>query len=202
MSQKRYAGKWLVPWLRLSPSPYFYPCPCTGLCRCRCPVHLRLRRSSSLSLSSSSLFLPLYFVFTCAHRSDICYGCNTHCLRPSSWTHISCVSFRRCAKAANMKGYTHFSIQNFGDCWSGPQANKTYLRDGVQAFFSQKPAAKPWMGCVDRAYKQCQPGSSDCVGQDKSNSVYTFDNSKSPFSVEDLVMNFSYICTFFVLASV
>ena len=35
-----------------------------------------------------------------------------------------------CAKEASKKGYLYFGLQFYGECWSGPQDNSTYDRDG------------------------------------------------------------------------
>ncbi|KAL9971012.1 hypothetical protein ACROYT_G023488 [Oculina patagonica] len=84
----------------------------------------------------------------------------------------------RCAKAATMKNYTHFGIQGYGECWSGPNAAKTFSRDGVQDRFTQRPAPKPWIGCVGDNFERCRGGNDQCVGQEKSNFVYAFVNVK------------------------
>jgi len=84
----------------------------------------------------------------------------------------------RCAKAASMKNYSHFGIQGYGECWSGPNAAKTFSRDGVQDRFTQRPSPKPWVGCVGEGFERCRGGNDQCVGQEKSNFVYAFVNVK------------------------
>ena len=87
-------------------------------------------------------------------------------------------NFPRCAKAASMKNYTHFGIQGYGECWSGPNAAKTFSRDGVQNRFTQRPSPKPWVGCVSEGFERCRGGNDQCVGQEKSNFVYAFVNGE------------------------
>ncbi|XP_074627228.1 uncharacterized protein LOC141885237 isoform X4 [Acropora palmata] len=82
----------------------------------------------------------------------------------------------RCATAASLKNYTHFGIQGYGECWSGPAAGKTYLLDGVENRFSQRPSPKPWLGCVGDGFERCRGGSDKCVGQENTNFVYAVVN--------------------------
>lgn len=77
-----------------------------------------------------------------------------------------------------MKNYTHFGIQGYGECWSGPNAAKTFSRDGVQNRFTQRPSPKPWVGCVGEGFGRCRGGNDQCVGQEKSNFVYAFVNGE------------------------
>lgn len=86
--------------------------------------------------------------------------------------------FFRCARAASLKNYTHFGIQGYGECWSGPAAGKTYLLDGVENRFSQRPSPKPWLGCVGDSFERCRGGSDKCVGQENTNFVYAVVNCK------------------------
>ena len=85
-----------------------------------------------------------------------------------------CFDFLRCASAAKLKNYTHFGIQGYGECWSGPTAAKTFSQDGVQNTFTQRPAPKPWVGCVGDSFERCRGGDDQCVGQENSNFVYAF----------------------------
>jgi hypothetical protein len=84
----------------------------------------------------------------------------------------------RCARVANMKGYSHFGLQDFGSCFSGSRSGMTFGKDGIQGAFIQSPAPKPWVGCVTSNYEQCADNSKYCAGQQNSNFVYTFYNSK------------------------
>ena len=88
------------------------------------------------------------------------------------------IFFFRCATAASLKNYTHFGIQGYGECWSGPTAGKTYLLDGVENRFSQRPSPKPWLGCVGDGFERCRGGSDKCVGQENTNFVYAVVNRK------------------------
>ena len=93
------------------------------------------------------------------------------------WSYCDII-FSRCAKAAASKNYTHFGIQGYGECWSGPNSAKTYSRDGVENRFTQRPEPKPWVGCVGDNFERCRGGNAQCVGQEKSNFVYAFLNGK------------------------
>ncbi|XP_022796155.1 uncharacterized protein LOC111334626 [Stylophora pistillata] len=70
----------------------------------------------------------------------------------------------RCAKAAKVKKYNYFSLQHFGECWSGPEAGETYNRAGS----SDK--------CVTKGFEKCDPNDKqECVGDKKINFVYGID---------------------------
>ncbi|KAK3699309.1 hypothetical protein QZH41_018420 [Actinostola sp. cb2023] len=66
----------------------------------------------------------------------------------------------RCAVVANHKGYTYFSLQNYGECWSGKDANSTYADDG------------PSTTCIGAGYERCGGGDTLCTGVGYSNFVY------------------------------
>lgn len=84
-----------------------------------------------------------------------------------------------CAMAANDKGYSHFGLQDYSSCYSGPRAGMTFNKDGIQGAFIQSPAPKPWLGCITTDLAQCDDHTKYCSGQQNSNFVYTFYNSKS-----------------------
>lgn len=114
----------------------------------------------------------------------------------------------RCGKAAKLKNYTHFGIQGYGECWSGPMAGKTFGRDGVQNTFTQRPAPKPWVGCVGDNFERCRGGNDQCVGQENTNFVYAFVNGKNstpptlpPISPLDLLTVFQYLLCYLELES-
>lgn len=60
-------------------------------------------------------------------------------------------TIKACAKEALKKGYQYFGLQFYGECWSGPEANSTYDRDGTS--------------------KRCSRG----VGERRANFVYKLD---------------------------
>ncbi|XP_031571013.1 uncharacterized protein LOC116305274 [Actinia tenebrosa] len=67
----------------------------------------------------------------------------------------------RCAKAAKAKGYTHFGLQYYGECFSAPDASRVYARDGASS------------GCVNSFYQACNAeDSNNCVGKAHANFVY------------------------------
>ncbi|XP_032236053.1 uncharacterized protein LOC5510908 isoform X2 [Nematostella vectensis] len=67
----------------------------------------------------------------------------------------------RCAKRALDRGYSHFGLQFYGECWSGKNAGSTFKTDG------------PSRTCLGRSLKACDAGSDfPCTGRDFSNFVY------------------------------
>jgi len=77
----------------------------------------------------------------------------------------------RCAEQAQELGYEYFGVQNHGECYSGPNAKKTYSEDG------------PSKQCITRDFKECPAITSgnnrnqeDCVGVQGSNYVYRIIN--------------------------
>jgi len=81
----------------------------------------------------------------------------------------------RCAEKAREKGYKIFGLQFYGECWSGPNAEAFYSKDGpsndcIQQF--EKP-----MECV-----KSDPFS-ECVGKQHTNYIYRLtDNTPEPQS--------------------
>ena len=43
---------------------------------------------------------------------------------------MQCSLACRCAEETRKRGFTHFGLQNFGECWSGSDAEKKYDKDG------------------------------------------------------------------------
>ncbi|XP_029197973.2 uncharacterized protein LOC114963020 isoform X2 [Acropora millepora] len=67
----------------------------------------------------------------------------------------------RCAKAAKAKRYTHFAIQFYVECWSGPEASLTFTRAGNTN------------QCVTMDFKECNPADKrECAGKLNTNFVY------------------------------
>jgi len=66
-----------------------------------------------------------------------------------------------CAKESFAKGYSHFGLQYYGECWSDPQA--------VDRFDLYGKAG----GCVRFGYNNCDDqDSNECVGTTNRNYVY------------------------------
>lgn len=84
-------------------------------------------------------------------------------------------SFNRCAQEARYKQYTHFGVQHYGECYSGPESWKTYRDEGIRQDFTRPPDSQPWVGCVDESLNQCKQPSLECVGKQNTNFVYTVD---------------------------
>ncbi|XP_031574004.1 uncharacterized protein LOC116307825 isoform X2 [Actinia tenebrosa] len=73
----------------------------------------------------------------------------------------------RCSKAARSKRYNFFSIQYYGECWSGPDAGETYKRNGVSS------------KCITKEGQPCTPDKPDvCAGEAETNYVYGIDMPK------------------------
>ncbi|KAK3726389.1 hypothetical protein QZH41_016254, partial [Actinostola sp. cb2023] len=66
----------------------------------------------------------------------------------------------RCAKKAKENGGKYFGLQFYGECWTHPQGDETYGRDG-----------KSDVSCINQCYRNCndQPF---CVGELNMNYVY------------------------------
>lgn len=45
------------------------------------------------------------------------------------WNNLN-KTIEACAKESSKKGYLYFGLQFYGECWSGPEAHKTYERYG------------------------------------------------------------------------
>ncbi|KAJ7391347.1 hypothetical protein OS493_018390 [Desmophyllum pertusum] len=70
----------------------------------------------------------------------------------------------RCAEKARAKGYTMFGLQFYGECWSGPQAELNFNRDGVSN-----------NGCVMNLVNppDCtQSSNQECMGTQNVNYIY------------------------------
>ena len=92
--------------------------------------------------------------------------------------HIIARFYLRCAAATKEKKFTHFAIQEYGECLSGPGVAKTYNQQGEEKTFRFRPDDKPWIGCMDTDYKQCKQPSVTCIGQELTNFVYGLENGK------------------------
>jgi len=66
----------------------------------------------------------------------------------------------RCAAKAKELNRTTFSLQFYGECWSGEESAIQYDRDG------------PYGRCLAEDFDPCPCNSFHCVGQDFANSVY------------------------------
>ena len=82
-----------------------------------------------------------------------------------------------CAQITNEKGYTHFGIQNLGECRSGVNVDKSYASQGARVAYTHQ-GPRPWVGCIGKGMQQCKRPSLSCVGQDQTNYVYGLKDSK------------------------
>lgn len=70
----------------------------------------------------------------------------------------------RCAEAARKKGYVHFGLQFYGECYGGHESQRKYDHYGRTS------------SCTGVNYKPCDDDSSSaCVGQAFTNYVYHVD---------------------------
>ena len=77
----------------------------------------------------------------------------------------------RCARESGAKGYSHFGLQYYGECWSDPGAADRFRRYGKSG------------GCKGFEYKQCDDDeSSECVGGPNENYVYRIVQEEGNFS--------------------
>ena len=67
----------------------------------------------------------------------------------------------RCAEKSVAKGYSHFGLQFYGECWSDPEAT-----DRFDLYGKSK-------GCKGFGYKTCDDkDNNECVGTRNKNYVY------------------------------
>jgi len=127
-------------------------------------------------MNSFNHFLNFHYR-RCAREYQIEVLCHPHNER-TALTFFSNVYYRRCAREARDKGMTTFSIQNYGDCYSGEQAAATYYQEGEQRYFSDPSQPKPWLGCLDTNKQECHSNNLECGGQERTNYVYTLESGK------------------------
>ncbi|KAK3726332.1 hypothetical protein QZH41_008962 [Actinostola sp. cb2023] len=80
--------------------------------------------------------------------------------------------------AAKNEGFSFFSIQYYGQCWSGENAGETYKRNGVSS------------KCINKESKACSNDDlSECGGQEETNFVYGLDTPQSKTNNKTYVSN-------------
>ncbi len=91
----------------------------------------------------------------------------------ASWNEYIDNVICRCANAAMEKQYSHFSLQSYAKCFSGPNVAETYNKDGASK------------SCVGQGgnpekgdYKPCSVPNLFCVGADKANYVFGLKNGE------------------------
>ncbi|XP_022796157.1 uncharacterized protein LOC111334628 isoform X1 [Stylophora pistillata] len=68
----------------------------------------------------------------------------------------------RCAQVSKAKGFYHFGIENFGECWSGENSDKTYSNDGPSEF------------CISKEFAECDTNDANvCGGNATTTYVYS-----------------------------
>lgn len=74
----------------------------------------------------------------------------------------------RCAKLARSKGYVHFGLQYYGECYGGHESSRRYDHYGRSS------------ACTGQNYQPCNDDSStECVGKGFTNYVYHVDQEGS-----------------------
>lgn len=77
----------------------------------------------------------------------------------------------RCAREAESRGFSHFGLQFYGECWSGPQTDRNYTMYG---------ASKHRCVSGDPPMDKCEDNSeSKCVGKANANYVYEIVSGKT-----------------------
>lgn len=88
---------------------------------------------------------------------------------------VSIIFFRlacRCAKESRAKGYDHFGLQYYGECWSDPGAADKFDRYGKSE------------NCMGFAYKPCDDeDSNECVGGENKNYVYRVEEGEYDYHI-------------------
>ncbi|XP_068686100.1 uncharacterized protein [Montipora foliosa] len=68
----------------------------------------------------------------------------------------------RCAQVSKAKGFTHFGIEDFGECWSGKDSERVYNKDGLSRF------------CITKQFAQCNANDRNaCSGNKTTIFVYS-----------------------------
>ncbi|KAJ7340116.1 hypothetical protein OS493_002842 [Desmophyllum pertusum] len=78
----------------------------------------------------------------------------------------------RCATLAKEKGHDTFSVQYYGECWSGSHSELTYAKIGLSE------------NCQDRCFEKCKPFERFCAGKNYANAVYRLSDAKCEISYE------------------
>ena len=103
--------------------------------------------------------------------------------RSESWEEFLPDLICSCAKAAKEKKYAFFGIQNFAECWSGPNGEDTYKKDGASEkciSTTRLPSANVTVNgskTVDQ-YELCLKDNLVCAGKLGTNYVYGLENGK------------------------
>ncbi|XP_065056381.1 uncharacterized protein LOC135684674 [Rhopilema esculentum] len=92
---------------------------------------------------------------------------NEHLIDWKNWNTYSPQMICRCAEKAKELGRKTFSLQFYGECWTGDESSINYAKDGN----SERCLAKDFFKCPYNSY--------DCVGMDHANSVYTLTTEPS-----------------------
>ncbi len=67
----------------------------------------------------------------------------------------------KCAELAELKGYSHFGLQFYGECWSGPSAASRFAMQGSSD------------RCIGPDFKACDDSAvTECIGKDATNYIY------------------------------
>jgi len=87
-------------------------------------------------------------------------GWNGRLIDWANWKTYSPEMICRCADAASKRGDDYFSIQFWGECWSGKEVEVKYKRNGGSD------------SCANEYFQLCQCNGYNCVGKAYTNYVY------------------------------
>lgn len=93
---------------------------------------------------------------------------NKHLIEWDAWATYSPKMICRCAAKAKSMGRTTFSLQFYGECWTGEEDKIEHDRDGKDT------------RCMSSTFSKCPYHSYHCVGKDHANMVYKLTSTPSP----------------------
>lgn len=98
--------------------------------------------------------------------------------RSESWEEFLPDLICSCAKAAKERKYVYFGIQNYAECWSGPNVRETYHKDGVSGacINSERRLNATNATAIGDKYEPCPKGNLVCGGKLGANYVYGLEN--------------------------
>ena len=95
---------------------------------------------------------------------------SSYCLIFPIFPSLAC----RCAKLARSKGYVHFGLQYYGECYGGHESTRRYDHYGRSS------------KCTGQNYQPCNDDSStECVGKGFTNYVYHVDQGTNTQSTDN-----------------
>ncbi|XP_078379193.1 uncharacterized protein LOC144662284 [Oculina patagonica] len=91
----------------------------------------------------------------------------------------------RCAQVSKAKGFKYFGIENFAECWSGQNADKTYSKDGSSEF------------CITKEFSQCDSEDRNvCCGNKTTTFIYSIQETSEAKQAEACYTQFKEVGCF------